>query len=165
MKLRQWLEKWGMTGLKINLGFMESEWEPQDPDRNAAWELYIELLTRIATQPLPMDRGDEETALESVHSLFSLTRDILKRHGKYTTQFAKVAIPVLNQTIRPFTAKWHRISLAGGLKNQESQKEFRRELETLQTALRRYTTALADMAGVEDLTALEQEKTDAGGNH
>ncbi len=42
MKLKQWLEKWGMTGLKINLGILESEWAPQDPDRNAAWELYID---------------------------------------------------------------------------------------------------------------------------
>jgi len=56
MKLRDFLENWGLSGLKINLGFLEGEFEPQDPDRNAAWELYVELLTRITTQ-YPRPRG------------------------------------------------------------------------------------------------------------
>jgi len=156
MKLQQWLEKWGMTGLKLNVGFLESEWAPQDPDRNAAWELYIELLTRIATQPLPAEYGDEQAALTSVYSLFGLTRDILKRHGKYATQFAKVAIPILNQVVRPFTAKWHAISVAGSFKESAMRDAFREELVQLQNVLQKYTKSLADIAGVEDLTTLEQ---------
>ena len=35
-----------------NTGILEMEWAPRDPDRKAAWELYVELLTRIATQYL-----------------------------------------------------------------------------------------------------------------
>jgi hypothetical protein len=46
------------------------EWEPQDKDKNAAWELYIELLTRITTQPLAQTHGDEEMALKSIHTIF-----------------------------------------------------------------------------------------------
>lgn len=156
MKLRQWFEKWGMSGLKIKLGILESEWVPQDPDRNAAWELYIELLTRIATQPLGPEHGDEQAALTSVFSLFALTREILKRNGKYATEFAKVAIPILNQVVRPFTAKWHGISLAEGFKDNANRTLFRTELEQLQVVLRKYTGLLADIAGVEDLTTLEQ---------
>ena len=49
MKRRDFLEKWGLSSLKIKLGFLEGEFAPRDPDRAAAWELYIELLTRIAT--------------------------------------------------------------------------------------------------------------------
>ena len=49
MKRRDFLEKWGLSSLKINLGFLETEFEPKDPDRAAAWELYVELLTRITT--------------------------------------------------------------------------------------------------------------------
>ena len=32
-------------------------------------------------------------------------------------EFAKLTIPVLNQIIRPFTAKWHRLSLAGAFED------------------------------------------------
>ena len=49
MKRRDFLQQWGLPSLKINLGFLEGEFSPQDPDRAAAWELYIELLTRTAT--------------------------------------------------------------------------------------------------------------------
>jgi hypothetical protein len=103
-----------MTSLKITLPFLEADWEPKQPDRDAAWELYIELLTRITTQALPRKHGDEKTALNSVHSLFPLTRDTIKRHGRGCIEFTKIAIVVLNQVVRPFTAKWHELSLEDG---------------------------------------------------
>ena len=52
MKLRKWLENWDMTSLKIKAQFLEMDWAPQESDKNAAWEMYIELLTRITTQSL-----------------------------------------------------------------------------------------------------------------
>jgi hypothetical protein len=155
MKRRDFLEKWGLSSLKINLGFLEGEFAPQDVDRNAAWELYIEMLTRIATQYLSPDDGDEKTALDSLYQLFPLTREILKRQGSAAGEFAKLAIPVLNQVIRPFTARWHRLSLAGAFKDEALCNEFRLELAALQPKLRNYTRALAAMAMVEDLTSLE----------
>jgi len=155
MKRRDFLEKWGLSSLKINLGWLEGEFSPNDPDREAAWELYIELLTRVSTQHLSPDEGDEKVALDSIYAIFSLTREILRRHGSGCGEFAKLAIPVLNQIIRPFTAKWHRLSMAGGLKDETHTKQFRSELENLQRYLRGYTSALAAMANVEDLTDLE----------
>jgi hypothetical protein len=156
MKRRDFLEKWGLSSLKIKLGFLEGEFNPRDPDRAAAWALYVELLTRATTQNIPPEDGDEEAALESVHAIFPLTRDILRGHGSGAGEFAKLAIPVLNQIIRPFTAKWHRQSLAGAFKDRERCREFRAELSALQPRLRAYTRALADMAQVEDLTTLEE---------
>ncbi|MCA8993703.1 MAG: hypothetical protein KDA88_17065 [Planctomycetaceae bacterium] len=64
MKWKEWLEKWSMTGLKISTGFLEMEWQPKDADRDAAWEMYIELLTRI--MKFPTDSG---RLMESVCSL------------------------------------------------------------------------------------------------
>lgn len=156
MKWKEWLDKWSMTGLKISTGFLEMEWQPKDADRDAAWELYIELLTRISTQHLQPNHGDESAALGSIHSLFGLTRETLKRQGRHAGEFAKIAIVVLNQIIRPFTAKWHKESLSGALDDDAHCKEFRDELAALQKQLRRYTKMLADMAGVEDLTELEE---------
>lgn len=155
MKRRDFLEQWGLSSLKIKLGFLEGEFAPRDADRAAAWELYIELLTRITTQYLPAVDGDEKTALDSVYAIFPVTREILRRQGSGCGEFAKLAIPVLNQIVRPFTAKWHRLSLVGAFQDQRRCKEFRAELGALQQRLRNYTRALAAMAEVEDLTALE----------
>jgi hypothetical protein len=44
MKWSKWLEQWDMTSLKLKTPFLDMEWKPQDEDKNAAWELYIELL-------------------------------------------------------------------------------------------------------------------------
>jgi hypothetical protein len=154
MKWRNWLENWDMTSLKISAPYLEMEWKPQDEDKAAAWELYIELLTRTATQPLNPTHGDEKAALDSVHSLFAITRQVLKDNTRKCTEFTKIAIVVLNQAIRPFTAKWHRLSLQGAFADSAKCEEFRAELELLQITLRKYTKMLADMAGVEDLTTL-----------
>ena len=155
MKWSKWLENWDMTTLKIKAPFLEMEWKPQDEDKAAAWELYIELLTRITTQPLAANHGDEQTALSSVYAIFGLTRNVMKNNGRHCTEFTKIAIVVLNQIIRPFTAKWHKFSVAGGFENDVNCQEFRAELITLQSILCTYTKMLAEMAGVEDLTTLE----------
>jgi len=154
MTLKEWLKNWNLSGLKINLVFLEMEWQPQEKDREAAWELYIEMLTRIVTQPLPAEEGDEKAALDSVFALFGITREILKRNGRGCVQFSKIAVVVLNQVVRPFTAKWHKRALSGAFNDAPSRTEFRAELTTLQAILRNYTEALADIAQVEDLTTL-----------
>lgn len=157
MKWKKWLEDWEMTSLKINLKFLEMDWCPNTSDQDAAWELYIELLTRISTQYLQPVHGDEKTALDSIHNLFSLTREILKSHGRDCQEFAKIAIPILNQIVRPFTAKWHRLSLAGALADEAQSSTFRSELGELQKVLRKYTRMLGAMAGIEDLSQLESQ--------
>ena len=47
MRLKDLLSKWNLTSLKVTTPFLEMEWEPQDADRDAAWELYVELITRV----------------------------------------------------------------------------------------------------------------------
>lgn len=154
MTLNELLEKWGLTSLRVKAPFLEAEWRPNDEDKTAAWELYIELITRAATQGLDPDEGDEAAALDSVHQLFPLTRETIKRNGRYCITFTRIAVVVLNQIVRPFTAKWHPRVVAGPL-DAAARDAFRAELRTLQTDLRNYTRLLADMADVEDLTDLE----------
>ena len=112
------------------------------------------MLTRIVTQPLPAQHGDEKTALDSVFSLFGITREILRRKGRECTEFTKISVVVLNQVVRPFTAKWHKLVLSGAFSEEAARQEFREELNVLQIVLRKYTKALADIAQVEDLTAI-----------
>ena len=87
MKWNKWLENWDMTSLKIKGPFLEMDWKPSEPDKKAAWELYIELLTRITTQPIGENDGDEKAALESVYSLFPTTRSIIKENGRDCIEF------------------------------------------------------------------------------
>ncbi|MEW8684775.1 MAG: hypothetical protein AB2556_03110 [Candidatus Thiodiazotropha sp.] len=154
MKIKKLFENWGMTGLKLNAGFMEMEWQPQDKDRDAAWELYVELLTRTATQQLPDDSGLESSALHSVYSLFDITRNILKHYGRDSIQFAKVAIIVLNQVIRPFTSHWHKMAEQGAFDDTEQCKQFREQLISLQEQLTKYMGMLAEIANIEEISSI-----------
>jgi hypothetical protein len=156
MKFYNWLERWNMSSLKVKTPVAEMEWKPQDADRKAAWDMYVEMLTRITTQPLSDDDGIEKTALESVYNLFGITRAILKHHGRECSEFAKLAIIILNQVIRPFTARWHKLSNEGAFDDPASCRLFKEELRVLQQKLFRYTQMLADIAEVEDLTSIEE---------
>ena len=133
-------------------------WEPDENDQKAAWEMYVEMATRITTQPLPLEHGDEKTALESIYSLFPATRDVLKKHGRNCKMFPILAINILNHEVRPFTQKWHPRSLAGDFEQEVTCLEFRNELKSIQEVLREYMQVLAKMAGVEDFANLTDDE-------
>lgn len=154
MKIKDLFKKWNLTGLKIKASFFEMNWEPKDSDKDAAWELYVELLTRATTQALTIDEGTDEDALASIHSLFRTTREILKHHGRDCISFSKVAVVVLNQVVRPLTSKWHSPIKTSAL-TTEQHSLFRSELLELQEKLISYCHILSEIAGVEDITSLE----------
>ena len=136
---------------------MEFIYSDADANANAAWDLYIELLTRTTIQTLEPEHGDEDTALQSIFSLFSITRSVIKEYGKDCITFTRMAVLILNQKIRPFTAKWHKVSISGGFRNSDRCSEFRKELIELQQVLSIYTQMLAKMAGVEDISSMEEK--------
>jgi hypothetical protein len=70
--------------LKIKTAFLEADFSPKDSDKDAAWDMYIELLTRITSQPIADDHGLEKMALESIYSLFGITRVIIKQNDPAT---------------------------------------------------------------------------------
>ncbi len=117
MKIQDWFENWGIIGLKLNAGFLQMEWEPQPGERQAAWELYIELITRNTTQDIDGEIGDEAAALESVHDIVGITRQLLKEKGRKAETFSKIAVVILNQKLRRFTGAWHKRSLAGAFQD------------------------------------------------
>lgn len=152
-------QKWGLSNIKLNVFFAELEFVPTEDDQTAAWDMYVELLTRISTQRLEDNTGDEETALNSIYALFGITRTILKEKGRNAPNFTKIAVIVLNQIIRPFTARWHIKKLQGAFSNNNECNIFRNELYQLQIQLRGYTGMLAELAMVEDLTKLTDDTT------
>lgn len=64
--------------------------------KKAAWSLYVELVTRIAVQPLEVDQGLVREAMNSLYSLFGTTREVLKAArpdvGAYRDSVGGIAI-------------------------------------------------------------------------
>jgi hypothetical protein len=125
----------------------------------------VELVTRIAVQPLAQDEGLYREVLNSLHSLFATTREIVKEAGPSVGASQKsvggLAIAVLNKGLRPFLAKWHpRLQDWEGKRSEVSPKVhelnwsevaiFQSELTELRENLIVYAKALAAIAGVEE---------------
>jgi hypothetical protein len=130
----------------------------------AAWLLYVELKTRIATQALDSNDGLLREALTSLYKIFEISRQILKDAGSdigiEDDSVGGIVMNVLNKGLRPFTAKWH-----PELERWESEchenkskkaheeewirkDEMRNELEILRTNLEIYTRKLGEVAKI-----------------
>ena len=154
-----------LTSVKIKIPWVgEAEWKADPKERNAAWELYVELVTRIAIQPLRADEGLLREALTSLYSLFDSTRQILRSAGPdigtSNPSVAGIAITVLNRGIRPFLSRWHPplsdwearrdASVSPGEHERKWQEhdKLRGELETLRADLQSYAKGLTTLAGI-----------------
>jgi len=119
-------------------------WEPSQDDRTAAAKLHTQIASRITTQRLGYLDGVEKSALDSVYALFQKTRDIADQHPD-CRHFDAIAWEVLNNRVRPFTAKWHRASERGALAGLDATDEFRAELSGLQEVLLRFDQLLTHL--------------------
>src|SRR5262245_37049443 len=63
------------------IGKITGTWKADEAEQQAAWELYIELVTRVPVAELHTEEGSLREALSSLYALFTITRDILRRHG------------------------------------------------------------------------------------
>lgn len=75
------IAKLSSNKFKVNLGFLsiESTWEIAEIQKQAAWEMYVELATRITTSELQNREGLLREALTSLYSIFATTRGILRK--------------------------------------------------------------------------------------
>lgn len=82
----------------------------------AAWHVFVELNSRIATQPLARQGGSMREALTSLHQIFELARTELKKIGPISLgesgeasapSVQSIIFDILNRQLRPFLAKWH----------------------------------------------------------
>lgn len=162
----------GIKSVKVGLNFgvasLEGVWEPSALERKAAWELYVEMVTQISVVPLGPEQGTMRAALSSLHSLFDVTREILRRYGPKISPirteghftFGQLAITALNWELRPFLARWHPLlddwhatkpSGKGPLEHEQDWRHttaLRAEFESTRQRLQAYAQLLADIAGV-----------------
>lgn len=146
--------------------------EADEAQQEAAWALYVELATRIATVPLAPGTGSAREVLNSLYSLFETTRDVLRRAGPGIANgphsVGPLAIDILNQGLRPFLVEWH--SRLGAFERQQTEQQredyggdaaiiieeslweerdaFYEALERNRQAMRVYIDALAAIAGI-----------------
>jgi hypothetical protein len=166
--------KFGDIQVAITLPFVGSiagVWKPDDKERLAAWELYIELVTRAPVAEVNIGGGLLRESLTSLYSIFNTTRDILRRHGPGIAQikhdgnlsFGYLAINILNFVLRPILAKWHPLLLSHeNMRNQaisvfeheqawEQASDLRSQLTSARDILVAYSELLAQVAGVPSL--------------
>jgi len=48
------------------IGGVEGTWEPDESERQAAWEMYVELITRISIEELQVNEGLLRETLSSL---------------------------------------------------------------------------------------------------
>jgi hypothetical protein len=142
--------------------FSELRFVVNDDARQVAWKLYVEIITRVSTQPLTDEQGFLADALESLYGLFGSTRQMLEAgrpsvpaHGAQTVEY--LAVTMLNRHLRPFLSKWHpqlrefeRRHPMTPESEWSGRAECRSELRRLQSELVTFALGFADLAGVRD---------------
>ncbi|MFV0526305.1 MAG: hypothetical protein ACK5RL_17605 [Acidimicrobiales bacterium] len=154
--------------LRAPLGEIGGEWEVDRAEQEAAWEMYVELSTRISIAPLDPDDGLLREALTSLYTLFGSTRDILRRYGPAVAKvpttasqtgrysFGYLATWILNGAVRPLLARWHplldewEVGRPDGVSRRaherawERHDELRAAIEEVRTVLLAYAWILAE---------------------
>lgn len=169
---------------KVNLklpyiGGIEGTWEPNKAEFEAAWEMYVELVTRVPIVPLDPNEGILREALTSMYSLFDTTRKILREKGPDIAKprrqgdlsFGILAVAILNNVLRPILAKWHPlltdyenarpkdISVVEYERRWERYKELNDEIDKARKPLVAYANKLAEVAGVPSLLEDNAQET------
>lgn len=181
----------GSVQVKVHLqipfvGGIEGTWKPERVERDAAWELYVELVTRISVVELHRDDGRAREALSSFYQFFAITRDILRRYGPAVARgsasritFGRIAVSMLNGVIRPVLAHWHprltayeetrpaEIDSVSHEQGWEHIAELRAEIDRTRHVLTDIAQLLGTVAGVESLLPetlhLPEPRKTAGG--
>lgn len=164
--------------LKLPLLDIEGTWSPDKHEIDAAWEMYIELITRIAIVELKPNEGLLREALSSLHSLFNTTRGILKEKGssiakskgKNKVSFGYIAVSILNRVLRPLLAEWHPLLLdyenkrkrkVSPLQHEQKWKynqKLRDKLNEARRVLIDYAHLLEDVINIPSLISEDSSK-------
>jgi hypothetical protein len=150
---------------------VQRAWTRNEEEKRAAWEMYIELVTRVPIAPLGYNEGILREALSSIYSLFHAARAILCNYGPTVAHdgqganlsFGHLAIRMLNTTLRPLLSKWHPLledyevtrASSVGMRQHERQweryAELRAEIAAVRKTLIDYANAFARLAGISPL--------------
>lgn len=137
-----------------------------DVERRAAWDIYIELATRVTARPMNPEHGLMRDALTSLHSIFAIVRETLKQAGPTVARgpmsLGGFSLRLLNVELAPFLAEWHakltdwehhRPPNVGPVQHEHAWAELgamRGQLEQRRQAVTGYVDALRILAGLDE---------------
>ena len=142
-------------------------WEPDKSEIRAAWELYVEMVSRTPLGGFSPQEGSVREALTSIYSLFDSTRGILRNYGPSVAQpkrgrkmsFGYLTISMLNLVLRPLLTEWHPRLQAWeranpSLREDEwpDRRDFLKALSETKDLLSQYASIFAKVAKVPELT-------------
>jgi hypothetical protein len=148
-------------------GGISGTWEPDESEVRAAWELYVEMVTRTPLGGYSRGEGSLREALDSIYSLFDTTRGILRRYGPgvarpksgHELSFGYFAVSMLNLVLRPLLTEWHsklrnweRDNPHRDESEWEERSDFLNALYEARAQLQQYASLFAEVAEVPELT-------------
>ena len=148
------------------IGGIAGTWEPDESEVRAAWELYVEMVTRTPLGGFSSRDGSLREALDSIYSLFDTTRGILRKYGPTVARpksgrelsFGYLAVSMLNLVLRPLLTEWHPKLRSWERDNShldenewKGRSDFLNALNEIRMQLRQYAGLFADVADVSEL--------------
>ncbi len=149
------------------IGGIAGTWEPDESEVRAAWELYMEMVTRTPLGGFSSQDGSLREALDSIYSLFDTTRGILRKYGPAVARpksgrelsFGYLAVSMLNLVLRPLLTEWRPKLRSWERDNSnldenewKGRSDFLNALNEIRMRLRQYAGLFADVADVPELT-------------
>ena len=154
--------------LKVpGIGGISGTWEPDESEVRAAWELYVEMVTRTPLGGFSSQEGSLREALDSIYSLFDTTRGILRMYGPGVARpqsgrelsFGYLAVSMLNLVLRPLLTEWHPKLRSWERDNPhmdenrwEDRSDFLNAITGIKARLQQYADLFARVADVPELT-------------
>ena len=154
---KAWLDDWNLSdatpesdapSLPFDQEIFDDFWAPTSADRALAFDMLVEIRTRILDNALGPNEGTDLSALESVHSLFPSARQFMHKHGYQCANCGRILNAYLNTYVRRFTTKFHPVSISECWKDNplSVNAEFRKELSELVERLVELVEALKRLA-------------------
>jgi hypothetical protein len=150
-----------LTGITVSVPqFSELQFAVTKDSQHVAWQLFVEAVTRISSQPLGGDVGLLREAMTSLYGIFAITREILKqtqpsRQTNKDPTVEHLAIAMLNVELRPFLSRWHPSLRAWEAAHPDQGEvawpdntECRASLAATQKRLVEYVLGFGKLAGV-----------------
>jgi len=160
-------ENWQVTEIEIETFGQKWKLANSGLQRRVAWSIFVEIVTRIATQPMLDSEGDDGIALKSLYDLFQSTREsisemnsisVLPSRKRNLDTVETYSLAMLNQDLRPFLSKWHPIWDVWRKANPDTlcshwdlHTAFRSDLKILQPKIRERAEGLGKIAGVSEI--------------
>lgn len=126
-------------------------------DRQLAWELYVELTTRVATVPLAPNEGLPSEALDSLRQLIAVVQGLLRAwpaNSAMHESLAHLVTTMIDTELRPFLHRWNSARLDTKQWSARRSNSLRAELSSLRSRLSLLAQRLADIAEVDSLVEI-----------